>query len=85
MRRSGVKALADAAGSSLLIHNDGTGAAFGTGRWYRTVVEAVSRNIDDLIEREGWSWRRSLGELVFVIVDALVLGGFVAALAAAAV
>jgi hypothetical protein len=49
------------------------------------VVEAVSRNIDDLIEREGWSWRRYLGEPVFVIVDALVLGGFVAALAAAAV
>ena len=63
---------------SLMLHRDGIGDAWAPGGWYRALIERVSVNIGDLMELEGWSWRRYFRAWPLMVLDALALGGLVA-------
>jgi hypothetical protein len=74
---------------SLFVHLDGIGEAWaahtdGSRGWYRALVEALNRNLGDLMrlrERSRWRWLR---EWPYLIVDALAVGGLIAVVATVA-
>jgi hypothetical protein len=83
--------LANAASAlSLFVHIDGIGAANatftdGSAGWYRSFVNAVSKNLGDLyVLREHGQWRW-LREWPYVVVDVIAVAGLVATVAVVAV